>query len=72
MSIIRFIPSLASFFLPDMLMLSPELLHMHLGIRPHSGTREGDIFAFGLIVQELMYRCVAYNDPSDAQGEMRV
>ena len=38
---------------------APELLRMG-DQRPYNGTQRGDVFSFGIIMQEILYRALPY------------
>lgn len=43
-----------------MLWMAPELLRMSEKSKPKYGTQKGDIYSFGVILQEIIYRCMPY------------
>ena len=42
-----------------MLWTAPELLRQQK-TKPYNGTQKGDVFSFGIILQEILYRCMPY------------
>ena len=47
-------PTLLNVLIAGLLWTAPELLRMHH--RPPSGTLKGDVYSFGIICQEIVYR----------------
>ena len=43
-----------------LLWTAPELLRMKKDERPYYGTQRGDIYSFGIILQEILYRALPY------------
>ena len=39
---------------------APELLRMPEHLRPDCGTKEGDVFSFAIVLQEILYRAMPY------------
>lgn len=50
-----------------MLWTAPELLGSELATS--NGTQEGDIYSFGIIMQEVMYRCMPFGSCIDPIGK---
>ena len=51
-----------------MLWTAPELLRMKPECRPRNGTKEGDIYSVGVILQEIVYRCMPYGSDMHPKG----
>ena len=43
---------------------APELLRMPVSSKPRNGTARGDIYSFGIICKEIIYRDLPYGDDS--------
>lgn len=55
-----------------MLWTAPELLRLSEKEQTLNGTRTGDIYALGLIIQEIVFRCLPFqaedHDPEGARS----
>ncbi len=55
-----------------MLWTAPELLRLLETDLPYNGSRPGDVFSLGLIIQEIVFRCLPYQaEDKDPQGRYR-
>jgi serine/threonine protein kinase len=44
----------------DQLWMAPELLRMPTILRPTYGTQPGDVYSFGIVLQEIMFRTLPF------------
>ena len=53
-----------------LLWTAPELLRLSKDERPQYGTKKGDVYSFGVIAQEVLYRAPPYFvDTETSQGK---
>ena len=53
-----------------LLYVAPELLRIPERTRPVCGSLEGDVYSFGIIMQELIYRTAPYFDVLEPTGDV--
>ncbi len=52
----------------NQLWTAPELLRMDMEARPKYGTQKGDVYSFGIIMQEIVFRALPFFEISSPKG----